>query len=259
MSRREQMALGGALGLMSGLFCRDLDLTSLVSFWGDRGFLLPLGAIIGALCATTRLRKPLYAVSAGLALLWLAVTYGPVSRLLVSGLVRNDPLRPADAVLVLSSRMQTDGDPTSVQLARLYRGLELVKDAHAPRLMISELPPPWAPQAPFVKAMLARFAPHVELVVLSPVRNTHDEAVMAADYLKTRGLRTIIVTSSPTHTFRAGAVLEALGLDTIASPARETGFDIETLDRPEERLASFGSIIHERLGIVVYRRRGWIR
>lgn len=259
MSRREQVALGAALGLMSGLLCRDLDLTSLVSFWGDRGFLLPMGAIIGAVCATTRLRMPLYAVSAGLALMWLAVTYGPVSRLLATGLVRSDTLRPADAVLVLSSRMQADGDPTSVQLARLYRGLELVKDGHAPRLMISELPPPYAQQAPFAKAMLARFVPEVELVVLSPVRNTHDEAMLAADYLKARGLKRIIVTSSPTHTFRGAAVLEAQGLDVMASPARETRFDLETLDQPEERLASFGSIIHERLGIVVYRRRGWIR
>lgn len=259
MTRREQAALGAALGLMSGLLCRDLDLTSLVSFWGDRGFLLPLGAIIGAVCATTRLRTPLYVVSAALALMWLAVTYGPVSRLLATGLVRSDALRPSDAVLVLSSRMQADGDPTSVQLARLYRGLELVKDGHAPRLMISELPPPYARQGPFARAMLARFAPEVELVVLSPVRNTHDEAVMAADYLKARSLKRIIVTSSPTHTFRAAAVLEALDLDVMASPARETRFDLETLDQPEERLASFGSIIHERLGIVVYRRRGWMR
>jgi uncharacterized SAM-binding protein YcdF (DUF218 family) len=259
VTRREQAALGAALGLMSGLLCRDLDLTSLVSFWGDRGFLLPLGAIIGAVCATTRLRTPLYVVSAGLALMWIAVTYGPVSRLLATGLVRSDALRPSDAVLVLSSRMQADGDPTSVQLARLYRGLELVKDGHAPRLMISEVPPPYAQQAPFAKAMLARFAPEVELVVLSPVRNTHDEALLAADYLKARGLKRIIVTSSPTHTFRGAAVLEALDLDVMASPARETRFDLETLDQPEERLASFGSIIHERLGIVVYRRRGWMR
>jgi uncharacterized SAM-binding protein YcdF (DUF218 family) len=259
VTRREQAALGAALGLMSGLLCRDLDLTSLVSFWGDRGFLLPLGAIIGAICATTRLRTPLYVVSAGLALTWLAVTYGPVSRLLATGLVRSDALRPADAVLVLSSRMQTDGDPTSVQLARLYRGLELVKDGHAPRLMISELPPPYAQQAPFARTMLARFAPEVELVVLSPVRNTHDEAVLAADYLRARNLKRIIVTSSPTHTFRAAAVLEVLGLDVMASPARETRFDLEILDQPEERLASFGSIIHERVGIVVYRRRGWMR
>ena len=259
MTPREQRTLGAAVGLVGGLLSRDLDLTTLVSFWGDRGFLLPLGAIVGALCATTRLRKPLYAAVAGLAILWIAVSYGPVSRLLLTGLVRSDTLRPADAVLVLATRMQADGDPTSAQLSRLLRGLEIVADGHAPRLMISELPPPYAAQRPFAQGLLARFKKDVELVVLQPVRNTHDEAVLAAEYLKARGLKRIIVTSSPTHTYRGAALLEMAGLEVMASPARETRFDLETLDRPEERLLSFGSIIHERLGILVYRQRGWIR
>ncbi len=259
MTPREQRTLGAAVGLVGGLLCRDLDLTTLVSFWGDRSFLLPLGAIMGALCATTRLRKPLYAAVAGLAVLWVAVSYGPVSRMLLPGLIRSDTLGPADAVLVLASRMQTDGDPTSAQLPRLLRGVELVADGHAPRLMISELPAPYAAQKPFAQALLARFKKDVELVVLQPVRNTHDEAVLAADYLKARGLKRIIVTSSPTHTFRGAALLEKLGLEVMASPARETRFDIENLDLPAERLQSFGSIIHEHLGIFVYRRRGWIR
>lgn len=259
MTPREQRILGAALGFAGGLLARDLDLTTLVSFWGDRGFLLPLGALVGAVCATTRLRRPLYASVAGLALLWIAVSYGPVSRMLLAGLVRSDALGPADAVLVLATRMQTDGDPTSPQLSRLLRGLEIVADGHAPRLMISELPPPYAAQRPYAQTLLARFKPDVELVVLQPVRNTRDEALMAAEYLNARGLKRIIVTSSPTHTFRAAALLEMAGLEVMASPARETRFDLETLDRPEERLLSFGSIIHERLGILVYRQRGWIR
>jgi uncharacterized SAM-binding protein YcdF (DUF218 family) len=259
MTPREQRIVGASLGLTAGLLARDLDLTTLVSFWGDRLILLPIGAAIGAVCVSTRLRRPFYFVTLGLALLWLAVSYGPVSRMLLPGLVRSDALRPADAVLVLATRMQSDGDPTSAQLSRLFRGLELVKDGLAPRLIISELPGPYAAQRPFAEAMLRRFDPEVELVVLSGVLNTHDEAVKAADYLKALGLKRIIVTTSPTHTFRGAALLEALGLDVIATPSRETRFDIETLDRPEERLMSFGSIIHERLGILVYRYRGWIR
>jgi uncharacterized SAM-binding protein YcdF (DUF218 family) len=255
----EQRALGAAVGLAGGLFVRDLDLTTLVSYWGDRNFLMPVCAILGAFGAATRLRKPLGAAVLALGILWLAVSYGPVSRLLLKGLVRSDKLGPADSVLVLATRMQTDGDPTTAQLSRLLRGLEIVADGHAPRLMISELPPPSAAQKPFAQALLARFKPGVELVVLQPVRNTRDEAVLAAEYLKARGLKRIIVTSSPTHTFRAAALLEALGLEVMASPAGETRFDLETLDRPEERLRAFGSIIHERLGILVYRHRGWIK
>ncbi|MEO5763112.1 MAG: YdcF family protein [Vicinamibacteria bacterium] len=259
MTRREQTGTGALVGLIAGLLSRDLDLTTLVSFWGDRSILLVMGAAIGAVCGATRLRKLLYATTAALALLWIAVSYGPVSRLLLPGLIRSDTLRPADAVLVLASRMQTDGDPTSVQLARLFRGLELVKDGLAPRLMITELPYPYADQRTFVAAMLKRFRPDVELVVLQPVSNTRDETVKAATYLKERGLNRIIVTSSPTHTFRAAAMLEAQGLDVMATPALETSFDYQNFDYPEDRLRAFGAIIHERLGIIVYRRRGWIR
>jgi uncharacterized SAM-binding protein YcdF (DUF218 family) len=259
VTRREQAALGASLGLVAGLLARDLDLTSLVSFWGDQSFLLPVGAVVGALCMGTRLRRGLYVVTAGLALLWMLVAYGPLTRLLLNGLVRSDPLRPADAVLVLASRMQSDGDPTSVQMSRLWHGLELVRDGLAPRLIITELPPPYAPQRPFAEAALKRFQPEIELVDLGPTRNTHDEAVLTAEYLRKRGLGRIIVTSSPTHTFRGAAVLEAQGVVVMASPALETRFDLETLDRPEERLWSFGALIHEHLGIFVYRRRGWIR
>jgi uncharacterized SAM-binding protein YcdF (DUF218 family) len=259
MTPREQRGFGALVGLLGGLLARDLDLTSLASFWGDRNILLPLGAIVGALCAATRLRRPFYAVSAAGALLWIAVAYGPVSRLLLTGLVRSDTLGPADAVLVLGTRMQQDGDPTAAQLSRLLRGLEVVKDGLAPRLMITELPPPYASQRPFVEALLARFKPEAELVDLGPTFNTRDEAIMAAEYLRKRGLKRIIVTSSPTHTFRGAALLEAQGLEVMATPSRETRFDLETLDRADERLLAFGAIIHERLGILVYRQRGWIR
>ncbi len=259
MTTREQAAFGAALGLAAGALIRDLDLTSLVSFWGDRLILLPLSAALGALCGATRLRKALYVAFAALALLWIAVAYGPVSRMLLSGLVRSDALRPADAVLVLGTRMQADGDPTSAQLSRLLRGLEIVEDGLAPRLIITELPPPYAAQRPFVESLLARFKPEVEMVDLGPTFNTHDEAVMTAEYLKKRGLKRIIVTTSPTHTYRGAALLEAQGLEVMSAPARETRFDLETLDRPEERLQAFGAIIHEHLGILVYRRRGWIR
>lgn len=259
MSPRERQGVGALVGLLGGLLARDLDLAALVSFWGNRHVLLLLGAFLGAVCATTRLRKPFYVASAGLALLWIAVAYGPVSRLLLAGLVRSDALGPADAVLVLGTRMQTDGDPTAAQLSRLLRGLEVVKDGLAPRLMITELPPPYARQRPFVEALLARFKPEVELVDLGLALNTHDEAVSAAAYLKKRGLNRIIVASSPTHTFRGAALLEAQGLEVMATPSRETRFDLETLDRADERLESFGVIIHERMGILVYRQRGWIR
>lgn len=256
--RREALFVGAVTGALAGLLARDLDLTTLVSFWGDRLLPVPVGLVIGVLCANTRLRRPLQGVTVLLALLWVAVAYGPVSRWMLPGLVRSDALRPADAVLVLSSSVQKDGDPSAVQLARLYRGLELVRDGYAPRLMVTELPKPWGQQRAFVESMLRRFSPEAELIVFADVRNTHDEALAATAYLRARGLTRLIVTSSPTHTFRAAGLFEKQGVEVMATPAIETRFDLQTFSRADERLGAFGSIIHERLGIVVYRLRGWI-
>jgi uncharacterized SAM-binding protein YcdF (DUF218 family) len=65
--------------------------------------------------------------------------------------------------------------------------------------------------------------------------------------------------TSPTHSRRAALALEREGVDVVSSPCRETRFDLETLDRPGERLMAFGSLIHERLGLLYYRWRGWVR
>lgn len=258
MTTREHAFLGGSLGIIASFVVRDLDLTTLLSYWGDRVILLPFGMAIGALCSATRLRKLFWAATAALALVWVSVACGPVSPMLQKGLVRSDKLHPADAVLVLSSSVQRDGDPSSVQLARLFRGLELVKDGFAPRLIVTELPDNYARQRPFAQAMLARFRPEAELISLGPVRNTHDEALATIAYLREHNLKSLIVTSSPTHTFRAGALFFGQGLDVMTTPAIETRFDLQNLDRTEERLAAFGAVLHERVGIFVYRRRGWI-
>ena len=42
----------------------------------------------------------------------------------------------------------------------------------------------------------------------------------------------------------------------MASPAVETLFDLETLDRADDRLRAFGHLLHERLGLWLYAFRG---
>jgi uncharacterized SAM-binding protein YcdF (DUF218 family) len=67
------------------------------------------------------------------------------------------------------------------------------------------------------------------------------------------------VVTSPTHSRRACAAFEREGLAVVCVPAVETQFDVESLEKPNDRVRAFGPVIHERLGLLVYRRRGWIR
>jgi uncharacterized SAM-binding protein YcdF (DUF218 family) len=255
---RGPAGVGLAVGALAGFVALDLNLLSLVSYWGDKSFLVPASAAAGALLWLTPLRRFVGVAVALLALLWLAVAFTPLTRAMRDSLVRRDEVQAADAVFVFGSRIQLDGEPSSDAMSRLFRGLELVADGRAPRLVVSELPPPFPAYAPLARDWVGRFAPAVEVLSFGPIRNTHDEAVHLAALFRQRGWKRVLAVTSPTHTRRAAECLEKEGLDVVSVPAIETDFDVERLERPEDRRAAFRTIAHERLGLVVYRWRGWV-
>ena len=161
-----------------------------------------------------------------------------------------------------SSRLslQEDGELSTPAMSRLLRGLELLGDGWAPRLILSELP-----QGPSYRnaacELMNRFGLDHEIVSVGPVRNTHDEAVAVAEVARDFGFEHLLVVSSPSHTRRAAAALEAQNLRVIAVPAQETTFDYGHLEDDwggDHRLRAFPMLLHEHLGLFVYRLRGWI-
>jgi uncharacterized SAM-binding protein YcdF (DUF218 family) len=250
--------VGLAAGGLAGLVVVDLNLPSLVSYFGDRTYLAPAAAALGALLWITPLRRLAGAVVALLALLWLAVAFTPLTSWMAEGLVRRDTVDAADAVYVFASRVQEDGDPTSDAMSRLLKGVELVATGRAPRLLVSEIPRPAGPYAPLARAWIAELAPRGEVVDVGTIVNTRDEAVAVAKLCRERGWRRLLAVTSPTHTRRAAAALEKEGLFAIAVPSVETRFDLERLNWPGDRREAFAAIAHERVGLVYYRRKGWI-
>jgi uncharacterized SAM-binding protein YcdF (DUF218 family) len=259
VSRRAQAAIGLTVGALTGSFVVDLGLPAIASFWTvDRSILLPAFAAAGAVVWLTPLRRLLGAAAALLALFWLVVCFTPLTSRMAEGLVRSDPVENADAVFVFASRIQEDGDPTTDAASRLLKGIELMADGRAPLLVVSEIPPPSGPHIPLARAWLAKLARQGEVLPIGPIANTHEEAVALAALCRRQGIRRILAVTSPTHTRRASATLEKQGLVAISVPSVETNFDLELLRHPADRRRAFGPIAHERLGLVVYRRRGWI-
>ena len=250
---------GACAGGLIGLIGIQLDLASLVSYPYDRSALVVLAAVLGALLWRTPARRLVAAAALGLAALWLTVTYTPLVGWMADGLVRRDPVRDADAVFVFGSRIQADGDPTGDAMSRLLKGLQLVAEGRAPRLVVSELRPPSALYAPLARAWARDFAPRAEVLAVGPIANTREEAVAVARLMRGLGLRRVIAVTSPVHTRRAAAALELEGLDVVSVPCVETRYDLETLDLPGDRRWAFASVAHERVGLFVYRRRGWLR
>lgn len=256
--RGPRLGSGLALGATAALVARDLDLPTLFSYWGDRAPLVAGAALVFAALWTTRLRGALTLLTLALMALWLGVAFTPLTSWMARDLARRDPPGPGDAVFVLASRLQEDGEPTGTALARLVHGLELLSEGRARRLVLSELPPPQAPYAPLARTLMDHLRVEGELLTVGPVTRTHDEALALAALARQRGWRRVLIVTSPVHSRRASACFEKQGLQVLASPAFETRFDLETLTRPDERLTAFGDILHERLGLVVYRWRGWI-
>ena len=257
-TRVGQAAAGLAIGSLAGFLVIDLNLPSLVSYFGDRSYLVPAFAAAAALAWLTPLRRLVAAGTILLAGLWLAVAFTPLTQRLAEGLVRRDPIQDADAVFVFASRVQPDGDPTTDAMSRLLKGIELVAAGRAPLLVVSEVPPPAGSYATLARSWLAAYARRGEVLSVGRIVNTHAEAVALARLCRARGIRRILAVTSPTHTLRAAAALEKQGLVAIAVPALETNFDLENLQHAGDRRRAFSTIAHERVGLFVYRRRGWI-
>lgn len=253
-----RLATGAAVGAMASLIARDLGVASFVSYWGDTSPLVLGGSLAGALLWTTQLRRLVGTVAAALGLAWCVVAFTPLSARLAFGLARRDPPVAADAVVVLASRLQEDGELSSVAMSRLLHGVELLAQGRAGRLVLTELPPPYEPYAAPARGMLSALGLEAELHAVGPVERTRDEARQVAALFRSKGWRTALLVTSPFHSRRAAASFEKEGLRVASSPAVETRFDLDTLERPEERLEAFGSLVHEQLGLLLYRQRGWI-
>jgi len=257
-SRASRIGVGLAAGAAMGLVAVDLNLAALGSVWADPSAVVPIAAALTAFAWLTPLRRAFAALATLAVALWLVVAYTPLAKALSGGLVRRDPPRAADAVFVFGSQIRWDGDPTADAMSRLLEGLRLVAQGHTHRVVVSEQTTS-APYAPIARAWARDFAPGTEIVAVGPIANTHDEAMAVGRLFRERGWKRVLAVSSPVHTRRAAAALENEGLEVIAVPSIETRYDLVGLDRPSDRRRGFSNIVHERIGLLFYERRGWIR
>jgi uncharacterized SAM-binding protein YcdF (DUF218 family) len=250
---------GIGLGAALGLLAEGLDLPALVSWWGDRTWLVLASVALGGVLGASRLRRVLPAAVLPLVLVWAVIAFTPLTRWLAAGLVRSEAPVRADAVFPLASSLQDDGGLTVASLPRLLRALELVAQGHTRRVILSELQEPNPAAAPAVRELMAALGIEAELIVVGPVGSTRDEVVAVAALVRERGFGRLLLVSSPAHTLRASLSFEAEGVPVTPVAALEVRYDIERLDRPGDRVQAFGPLMHERLGLAWYRWRGWIR
>jgi uncharacterized SAM-binding protein YcdF (DUF218 family) len=189
----------------------------------------------------------------------------PVATWLARPLAVADPLRPADAVVVLGGGVIDAQTPERETLVRLVHGIRLWTRGLAPLIILTGANPrdPAIPEAEVMARVAADLGvPPDSLVIERQGERTWTQGQAVARIAQERGLRTVLLVTSPVHMYRAQRVFHRAGLETVAAPTVIYPGSITrvTLDPLEvlQRIGTLSPVLYEYAAVALYRWRGWI-
>lgn len=180
----------------------------------------------------------------------------------------------ADAIIVLGD---FESAPTAKRATigitegtdRLYKGLLLYRAHKAPLLVFSGgtvtlFGATRRSQASYARDLAIEFgAPPEGILVEGDSQNTHENALRSKEMLASRGVHRVILVTAGFHMPRAAAVFKKAGFDVVPFSADyQTGWQDPQF--PFAYLPDASSLknnqaaLHEYLGLIVYKLRGWI-
>ena len=254
------VVLGAVSGMLAGFFLAQLGLGGIL---GDVSLLaiLLLSAAVGALLALVGHLRIALIADAVLFAAYLLIAETPIMSPPARTWVRSDSIPSrADAIVVLSSSVNSAGTLNDQSTARLLTGLELFQRSIAPQLITTEI------STRFGNVTLTSTADRERLVTLggaraawsyvTDVHDTHDEATHV--FAKLGSGKSIVVVTAPLHTRRACATFERVGFKVSCAPSREQEYNAWHPRTSRDRLEAFRQYLYERLGMVKYRFKGWV-
>jgi uncharacterized SAM-binding protein YcdF (DUF218 family) len=220
-------------------------------------YFLPLFALCGAGLGLVRAGRLLWGMNAVILMALAVVSYTPLVLHLMRGLQRNDPRQSAPAVVVLGDYLLSGETLGSGAQNRMLHGFEVLKRGDAGVLVLTHSVNPEQAWAAVVRSQMRDMGLKFPVEDVGPVANTHDEAVAVAELVRQRGWDRIILVTDPWHMRRAAATFEKAGVKVICSPCQERMYDLQRLEDPTDRLQAFHDWLHEEVGYLWYRWRGW--
>lgn len=189
-------------------------------------------------------------------------------------------LPPADAVVMLGggiepSRYEVGGFHLTRAGDRLLMAIEMMRLGKAPVLVLggggAKLDDEVRVEADLLRAWITDWrllesAGQVspEIISLGRCADTHDEAVRVRALAKTHGWNRVLLVTSAAHMRRAVATFHAAGVSVDPVPCNfmtsvSTSTASHSLGIPrDEELEKISIWLHEKIGWIEYRRRGWI-
>ena len=249
------------------------------------GLLAPVGLVWGALIVLTvvlwrrRLRR--FAAVTGALVVFITVvgSTGVPGRLLgalerpYAG-VKIEDLPAADAVVLLGggaggSRYEVGGVHLTAAGDRLVMAAELMRLGKAPVLLIGgnagTLDGRLILESEIMKGLLTRWGvPADAMIPLGGNADTHDEAIDVRALATERGWRRVLLVTSANHMRRAAATFRQMGIEVTPVPCNFLT-SVSTGEVPfspsvpgTDGFVKMGVWLHEKIGWIVYRRRGWV-
>ena len=176
----------------------------------------------------------------------------------------------ADAIVLLGGAMRGDTHMSTLpdlnqHADRLVYATSLYKAGKAPVILLTGGASPGdRPEAQQMRDILVVMGvPARAMLLESQSRDTHDNAVLCARMLKSRGMHRVLLVTSAFHMRRAQALFEAQGLEVVPAPAdyqrAMAQFVVPGWLPGVGNLSRTTNALHELVGYQVYRWRGWIR
>lgn len=256
-TRRQRIIEGLFLGALLGLGAYLLGVNDLMHFDICTDILI-IPMLLGVLLANTRARLALRIAAAGILAILLIVGYTPLASFLIRSVVHRDPLKPASTIVVLSSYLHRDKTLNDAGQERVLQAYLLLRQGYSPCLTLTDAITDSGTQVPTIREQMRALGLNYPIEVTGPVRDTHDEALAVARLARERHWDQVILVTHPWHMLRARAVFLKAGVRVLCSPCVEGNYDLNALTTPAARLHAFRDWLHEIIGYMTYRLRGWI-
>jgi uncharacterized SAM-binding protein YcdF (DUF218 family) len=248
------------------------------------GLVLPLSdalvLLVLALLALALGRRRIAGAALALAFLglWLASMPALADRL-AAGLEAVHPaqriseIAPAEAILLLGGATKPALPPREFpELAeaadRITHAARLFHAGKATLIVVSGGRMPWQPDVPPEAERIGQVLESLGVPASAIVReetstNTYENCMNSKALLDARGARDVLLVTSALHMRRAFATCRSAGLAVRAVPtdywvAGDEAHNLDVVPDPEALLLTH-LVLRERLGFLVYERRGWIR
>jgi uncharacterized SAM-binding protein YcdF (DUF218 family) len=254
-----RLAVGATLGGASWVIWSILGLAGVSGEWNESMF--GVATLVGSVIGMARRQRVLIVVAGAGVAVGLVVAYTPIVGSVAPHFIRRDsrPAQRADAIVVLGAGTNREGLLDLRSLERMLSGLALgARDDTTPLVTsVIRQPRPSAMSTERDIRHVVALAGGRNVVLLTGVFSTRDEAIAVRHLATQRGWRLVTVVTSPSHSRRACATFERAGLTVHCEPSAERSFVLEHLDRAPDRLNGFAALVYEALGAIVYRLRGW--